>query len=219
VVFISVRGRVSFILPRGGLSSVPRSSVPLLNMGFISRPATPLYLATSFELLPHQTFSTPLSSPLHPTRAPLLTVFFINLRHHVFPFTISPFLPSPGFPPFFGLLSQRWRKAGRKDGCVALSIRPGHYFPFFFNPLPPLCNHAFPRLPCSFTPLSYTSRFHQFHRFSNVYVLLTEQQPLSDRKLSRRRRVGVVSHPSHFLSPHLPSSFTSPFEVVNSMIF
>jgi len=167
VVFISVRGRVSFILPRGGLSSVPRSSVPLLNMGFISRPATPLYLATSFELLPHQTFSTPLSSPLHPTRAPLLTVFFINLRHHVFPFTISPFLPSPGFPPFFGLLSQRWRKAGRKDGCVALSIRPGHYFPFFLTPSPPYAITLF------LDSRVHSPRCPTLHAFTNFIVFQT----------------------------------------------
>jgi len=121
------------------------------------------------------------------------------------------------FPHF---LDCSLKDGGKREGrmrCIVDSSRTLFSF-FFFYPPSPLCNHAFPRLPCSFTPLSYTSRFHQFHRFSNVYVLLTQQQPLSDRRLSRRI-VGVVSHPSHFLSPHLPSSLTSPFEVVNSMIF
>jgi len=127
-----------------------------------------------FGYIPHQTFSSPLSSPLHPTRAPLLTVFFINLRHHVFSFTI---FPSPWLSRIF--LDRSLKDGGKRERrmrCAVDSSRTLFSF-FFFTPLYAitLFVDSHPAvLHFTLSPIS---------SFFNVYVLLTQQQPLSDRKL------------------------------------
>jgi len=116
-----------------------------------------------FGYIPHQTFSSPLSSPLHPTRAPLLTVFFINLRHHVFSFTI---FPSPWLSRIF--LDRSLKDGGKRERrmrCAVDSSRTLFSFFFFY---PPLCNHAFRRLPPRCPTLHAFTNFIIFQRLCIV---------------------------------------------------